>query len=258
MVTLRDRIWVWGNRESAGDAAGLAAYAEASSAARARMLGLRNIAIAGGTVLEPQEATALSRECAALGGRLVYEVCPGEMTGKADDYAQDARAAHAAAAEVSSLEALLLDDLTSQQVVERGMPPTELAEVCEVLREGPRPLQVWGVVYTMNLDHPRLDEYLKHLDVVNLWTWHARDLPDLEPNLSRCEGLAPDKPIVLGAYMYDYGDGQPMPLDLMERQCETALRWLEQGRIAGLVFLSITNELTALEWTRAWIAQLDG
>jgi hypothetical protein len=257
--TLRDKIWLWGTRESRGHASnGLAAYAEAHAAARAQTMGLRNIVIAGGKVLEPEEACALARESAQLGGRLVYEVCPGEMTGRASDYEKDARAAHAAAVQAPSVEAVLLDDLTSQQVAGRGMPVAELAKLCDQLRARPRPLKVWGVVYTMNLDHPGLSEYLKHLDVVNLWTWRAADLRDLEANLARCEALAPEKPIVLGLYMYDYGQGRPMPLDLMERQCEASLRWLKEGRIEGMVFLSITNEPTALEWTRGWIARITG
>lgn len=253
---VRDRMWVWGTREARGGGeGGLAAYAEANSAARAAMLGLRNIIIAGGKVLEQAEAVELARESAELGGRLVYEVCPGEMTGHADDYADDARAAHAAAAAVGALEAVLLDDLTSQQVAGRGMPVAELARLCDLLRSGPRALQVWGVVYTMNLDHPQLSEYLEHLDVINLWTWRAEELHELETNLTRCEALAPGKPIVLGLYMYDYGDGRPMPLDLMEHQCEAALQWLREGRIKGMVFLSITNEPAALEWTTAWVGR---
>jgi len=254
---LRDKMWVWGTREAGGGVeGGLAAYAEASSAARAEMLGLRNIIIAGGKVLEPGEAVAVARECASLGGRVAYEVCPGEMTGKAADYATDARAAHAVAGEVPALEAVLLDDLTSQQIAGRSMPAAELAELCRSLRGGPRPLKVWGVVYSMNLDHPGLDQYLKHLDIINLWTWRAEELRDLEANLSRCQALAPNKPIVLGLYMYDYGDGRPMPLDLMEHQCETALKWLRECRIAGIVFLSITNEAAALEWTRTFIQRI--
>jgi len=259
MTTLRDCIWVWGNRETRGDAAaGLSAYAQASPAARAQMLGLRNIVIAGGEVLQPAAACALAQECAALGGRLVYEICPGAMTGSASDYAQDGQAALAAAALVPSLEAVLLDDLTSQQIEARRMPPTELAKICQSLRRESRPLEVWGVVYTMNLDHPGLDEYLRYLDVINLWTWRAQDLRDLEANLVRCEALAPQKPIVLGAYMYDYGEAKPMPLDLMEQQCQAGLEWLKEGRIAGLVLLSITNEPRALDWTRAWIPRAVG
>jgi hypothetical protein len=256
--TLRNKMWVWGTRESrGGDDRGLAAWAEASPAARAKMLGLRNVIIAGGKVLEPDEAAALARECAPLGGRIAYEVCPGEMTGKAADYVTDAASARAAADAAPALEALLLDDLTSQQVASKGMAVGELANLCDSLRAGARPLSVWGVVYTMNLEHPGLAEYLKHLDVINLWTWRAQEVLDLDANFARCEALAPGKPIVLGLYMYDYGEGKPMPLDLMERQCETALKWLREGRIVGIVFLSITDEPAALEWTRRWIERVE-
>jgi hypothetical protein len=116
------------------------------------------------------------------------------MTGRAADYVHDAEAAHAAAAQAPNLGALLLDDLTSQQLVARGMTVAQLAKLCESLRGGPRPLQVWGVVYTMNLDHPGLADYLKHLDVINLWTWRAQDVLDLEANFDRCAALDWDVP----------------------------------------------------------------
>ena len=253
---LRDRMWIWGTREAPGvPALSLAAWAESDSAARAKMLGLRNVFIAGGTPLTADRALQLAAPVTQMGGHIVFELCPTEMTGRASDYARDIAAAQALARECPNLEAVLLDDLTSQQIVGRGMPPEELAEVRRLLREAAPKVALWGVVYTMNLEHPNLAQYLAHLDAINLWTWTAQDLTQLEQHLARCEQLAPDKPIILGIYMYDYGANRPMPLDLLEDQCEHALEWLKEGRIAGIVFLSITNEPNALAFVRDWIAR---
>ena len=57
--------------------------------------------------------------------------------------------------------------------------------------------------------------------------------------------------------MWDYGDRKPIPVEVMERQCEAGLKWLREGRIEGIIFLPTCicdMELEAVEWTRRWIA----
>ena len=56
--------------------------------------------------------------------------------------------------------------------------------------------------------------------------------------------------------MYDYGNRQPMPVDLMQHQCEIGLQWLRDDRIDGMIFLAsciCDLELETVEWTREWI-----
>ena len=60
--------------------------------------------------------------------------------------------------------------------------------------------------------------------------------------------------------MYDYGDKKPMPVSLMEKQCHLGLRWLQEGRIEGMIFLAsciCDVGLEAVEWTRQWIQKLE-
>jgi hypothetical protein len=102
-------------------------------------------------------------------------------------------------------------------------------------------------------------EYLALCDEVSLWTWNAPDLKDLETNVAGLERLAPNTGKLLGLYMWDYGLRQPMPVDLMQRQCESGLRWLKDGRINGMIFLAsciCDIGLEAVEWTRSWIARV--
>ena len=64
---------------------------------------------------------------------------------------------------------------------------------------------------------------------------------------------------VLGCYMWDYGGLQPMPLELMEYQCNLGLKWLKEGRIDGMIFLAsciCDLGIDAVEWTRKWIANV--
>jgi hypothetical protein len=121
-----------------------------------------------------------------------------------------------------------------------------------------RPLRLGVTLYTHQLGIA-LDPYLKLFDDVSLWTWEAPDLKDLAQNLERCETLAPHSDKLLGLYMYDYGRHLSMPAERMERQCDMALEWLQEGRIRGMIFLAsciCDLELEAVEWTRNWIAQV--
>ena len=84
-------------------------------------------------------------------------------------------------------------------------------------------------------------------------------MPDLEKNFQRAEEIAPSPRKILGCYMYDYGNHQPMPVDLMQHQCEIGLQWLRDGRIDGMIFLAsciCDLEFETVEWTRGWIQEV--
>jgi hypothetical protein len=52
-----------------------------------------------------------------------------------------------------------------------------------------------------------------------------------------------------------------MPLPVMEQQCSLGLRWLQEGRIEGMIFLAsclCDLGLEPVEWTRKWIAEHGG
>jgi hypothetical protein len=57
--------------------------------------------------------------------------------------------------------------------------------------------------------------------------------------------------------MYDFDACRPLPVELMKQQAQTGLRWLQQGRSRGMIFLATPNVdvgLEAVDWTRRWIA----
>ena len=125
--------------------------------------------------------------------------------------------------------------------------------------DGHPPLELWVVLYTHEFGMPILKEHLDPCDVVTLWTWRASDLALLDKNMARFEEIVGKKRKVLGLYMYDYGTGKPMPVDLMRQQCETGLRWLREKRIEGMIFLAsciCDLPLEAVEWSRCWIAKV--
>jgi hypothetical protein len=134
----------------------------------------------------------------------------------------------------------------------------ELRQVRAQLAGGGRRLDLWVVLYDHQLSLP-VGEHLAQCDKVSFWTWKGTDLVDLEANFARAEALAPAAGKVLGCYMWDYGQGKPMPVAWMERQCELGLRWLREGRIEGMIFLATCIGdlgLETVEWTREWIARV--
>jgi len=254
---VRDLLWVWGNPEmaEAGEHT-LATFAQAGPAERARLLGVPNVVMAGrGLPNDDQEAETLTRQVADC-RRLVWEVTPdGEGDGPPFVYRDRMAQIRRLVDRYPQIEGILLDDMSTGKI-DRGFQPEHIRHIRELLPGKYRSVKVWGVVYTMSLEREGMHDFIRELDVINLWTWHAQDVVDLEKNVAHCERLFPEKPIVLGLYLYDYGGGRRFPLDLLEKQCHTALQLAQAGRIKGLVFLTIDNDPEAVTWVADWIKEV--
>jgi hypothetical protein len=138
-----------------------------------------------------------------------------------------------------------------------ALTPEELRELGRRKVRGAK-LPIMAVVYTGQIS-PRAKGHLDEVDEVCLWTWRPEDLKDLEANLTRLEALVPGKPIYLGCYTFDFDASRPLPVEPMEKQTRLGHRWLEEGRIQGMIFLATANVdvgLEAVEWTRRWIGTL--
>jgi hypothetical protein len=97
--------------------------------------------------------------------------------------------------------------------------------------------------------------------MLTLWTWNGDEVRDLDASLANLESLAPKARKSLGLYMWDYFNKRPMPIDLMKLQCERGLKWLREGRVENLIFLSSTlcdMGLPSVEFARQWIAEVGG
>jgi len=155
---------------------------------------------------------------------------------------------------------VMMDDFFRAGQQDAGVLSTaELQVLRHRLSCAGRPLHLWVVLYDHQLDLP-VDRHLALCDKVTFWTWKAERLAELEANFRRFEGLVPDgRRRVLGCYMWDYGQKRPMPLNLMEQQCELGLRWLKERRIEGMVFLAsciCDLDLESVEWTRRWLERV--
>jgi hypothetical protein len=135
----------------------------------------------------------------------------------------------------------------------------QLKDMRRRLRLADRTLDLWAVLYSRELDDA-VQDYLALSDIVSFWTWQSEHLNDLETNFGRFEKIAVKQRKVLGCYLWDYGNKQPMPLELMRKQCEFGLRMLQSGRIEGMIFLAsciCDLGLETVEWLRGWVREME-
>ncbi|NUM56270.1 MAG: DUF1080 domain-containing protein [Candidatus Hydrogenedentes bacterium] len=256
--SFRDSVWVWGNPEMAREGRHTAvSFAQASPMERARILGAPNVIMAGHGL--PSSDESADREMAGVrdARRIVWEIAPAVGGSAPFDYSDSIARIKRLAAQHPAIEGILLDDM-STVAIGAGLKPEHIRAIREQLGSDNERIRIWGVVYSMNLRDPMLDAYVRELDVINLWTWHARDLPQLAENVAYCAAQWPDKPIVVGLYLHDYGDGRPIPADLLQQSNETALSMARGKQIHGVVYLTIDNEPEAVLRTAQWLREQAG
>ena len=181
------------------------------------------------------------------------------------------------AQEFSNIQGIYLDDFIidrkkradGKTVGRPALQIPELEETRQRLKSVGRPMDIWVTLYSHELlaDHPRfigcdppLSEFLHLFDMLTLWTWNSEELPQLDAALAALEAIAPKSGRkALGMYLWDFFNGRPVPLELMQHQCETGLKWLKEGRIHEMIFLANTVldvGLPSAEFARKWIAQV--
>ena len=121
--------------------------------------------------------------------------------------------------------------------------------------------EFWDAIYTVDIENTHKD-HLAMVDVTTLWTRACKDLVNLEPNFEKICRMFPRARKVLGCYMWDYlGEKGPIPIPLMQLQCELGLQWLKAGRIEGICFIAspmCDMDVEAVEWVRHWIQHVGG
>ena len=264
--TVHDIMWAWGTVSKAGRGEPgrhtLATYTKATPKEKARLLGVPNIMMCGNG-LPSNDANALEWTEEVAGARsLVWEITTDDGLHKPPfEYTKTAARIRMLKDKYPKIEAVLLDDMSSLSM-KAGFRAKHVRALRKLLPGKYEAIRLWGVVYTMNFQKGKevegIDEMVRTLDVVNLWTWHAKDLKNLAKNVAHVEKLVPDTPIILGLYLYDYGGGRRMPMDIHEQQCATALKLAKEGRIEGIVFLTIDEVPEVLDWTTRWIKKVGG
>jgi len=131
-----------------------------------------------------------------------------------------------------------------------------LKEIREKLDKASHPIKLHLGWYWHHDPYPGMMEYV---DYFSFWTWHSEQLPMLKERFEIIEPKFRGKKILLGIYMYDFPGRHPVPLDLMEYQCNYALELLKEGRIDGIIFEAnsvMGVGLPSEKWLREWIDQV--
>ena len=262
---VRDRLWIWGHQEGSHNGRyHLPGDSRMTVAEAAYYLDLPNalmMCFAG--LPEPasfeQHALALSPL-----KRVVWSVV-GDSSSTRNDEKSDVEEVAALAEKFPNIAGGMLDDFFirpkegEQKVCRHSLQ--NVARMSDRLHGAVRSLDLWVVMYKHHLGLP-VAEYLDLCDVIAYWTWQASELVELEGEFDKFVALAPEKRKVLGCYFWDFsGGGRPIPLELMQHQCEVGLNWLKEGKIEGMIFLPscvCDLRLETVEWTRDWIARVGG
>jgi hypothetical protein len=262
--SVRDKLWIWGHVEGSHNSGwGLPGNSRMTPAEGAFYLNVPNlIMVAYASAKEPGKMLpAPPYDPYLISFRPLKRVVWSIVGAGGVVSRYDLEAIRQLAQKYPNIVGVQMDDFFRETLdggLVGSLTPQELDYVRRQLKLPKRDLSLWVTLYQQGLQHD-LAEYLSRVDVVTFWTWQAKDLVSLEENFARAESAAPKARKVLGCYMWDYGDQKPIPIPLMQKQCQLGLEWLRRRRIEGMIFLAsciCDLNLDAVEWTRNWIGQV--
>jgi hypothetical protein len=134
--------------------------------------------------------------------------------------------------------------------------PEEIVEIKETLNKNG--LELWTVLYQHQLNLP-VKEYLEKFDLITYWIWKSEGINELEKCFDVFCEIVPDKRKALGIYMWDYGNSKEMQIDLFKKECDTGLKWLNEGKIEGIIFLAsciVDLGLETVEYVKKLISNI--
>jgi hypothetical protein len=139
----------------------------------------------------------------------------------------------------------------------------QLRDIQRQIKGPGKKMDIYVTFYARQLSLP-IAEYLKLIDVITLWMWKPEELAEVDAHLSRLEKVAPQSRKMLGVYTVALDETKTpawtgMPIPLMQKQCEQALRWLGSGRVEGIIIYGGTTVdlgFEAVDWTREWVLKV--
>ncbi|MFA7096389.1 MAG: hypothetical protein WC383_07870 [Gammaproteobacteria bacterium] len=141
-----------------------------------------------------------------------------------------------------------------------GLSMDELIQLRAELDAYPRRLELAVVLYTRELG-PAIRPAMQYMDTVSLWIWDGNDIQKIEEKFKRYRELVPDKPTLLGIYMWNFGGQKELEMSFMVKQLDYALKLYKEGQINGMIFhcTPLCNKgIAAVEYTKNWIAKHGG
>lgn len=258
MDIVRDHLWIWCHEAGSNNGQyNLPGESRMTPAEAAFYLGVPNaiFVVYQGKPEPPFDRLAISFRPLK---KVVWSIV-GDSSSTRNDKETDLDAVVSLAAKFPHIRGGIMDDFFHAADAKGSISRYGVDDIARFRsRLAAHKLDLWVVLYSHDLGLP-VQPYIANCDVVTFWTWNAADLRDLDPTFHRMESVVGPKRKLLGCYMWDFGTGKPMPLELMKLQCEKGLAWLKEGRIDGVIFLSSVIcdlDIDAVEWTRKWVARV--
>ena len=250
--TIRDRLWMWGHHADCcltKSLHGLPVGRRIDQAAACTWMGIPNCCIIRWCGLPKPPFDDYMRQFAPM-RRLAWSITDG-APGTFDD---KVKMAFEMAEKHPKISTFFLDDYFSAPSFRQGSD--RIRATAEAIHAKGRELAV--VLYSQDRLKPEYREELSLCDTISFWVWKGKDLATQEADLQRArEFVGPGKKILLGLYMWDFGQACAIQPDAMRRQLDLAYRLLKNGTLTGLIFHSTficDLGLEAVDISRRWIA----
>ncbi|MBE7063656.1 MAG: hypothetical protein E7390_07750 [Ruminococcaceae bacterium] len=131
----------------------------------------------------------------------------------------------------------IMDDFIRPQRLETYTPDV-LRRMRERLHTAiNRELDFWTVIYDRDFEQP-FAERMREFDVCTYWTWYGENLLKLDEHFNFVREQGKNMRMMLGVYMWDYGNGQPLSSEKMYHQLEFADKKYKSGEIEGIILCS--------------------
>ncbi len=257
--TVRERLWLWSHVAGSYDGQyNLPGKSHITPAEASALMGIPNVFMIHRDGLPKPPLQEYARDFHSL-----REVVWGIVGAGGRTNAAERDAVLELAFQNPRITGVVMDDFFKIAAKSKEGPVASLAlpELLDLKRRLARPektLDLHVVIYEHQLENV-VAEHLRPCDVVQFWTWRGENLTQLGENLEKAQKLAPHAQMMLGLYWWDFGNKKPLPIPVVQRQCELGLQWLREGRIEGVIFCGswlCDRELEAVQWARKWIQRV--
>ena len=261
MKTVRDKLWLWGQSPDChweGDNKyNLPGHSRMTAVEGVHYFDIPNICRVRmmGHPMPPydQESVAMSNCKQVVWSLLGAGAEPVTEWGDVDEVVRQSK-------KFSNVTGGVFDDFFNVEKRVEFYRPERLKLIREKMcKDAGRHLDMWVVLYEFKLNSmPNIAEYLKEFDVISFWTWRGSEIKNVRENLDKLREMLPDKRIMAGCYLWNYGEQRPLTLEQMQEQCDVYLEYLKKGYIDGIIVCSnciADLEIETVDWMKNWIQE---
>lgn len=252
---LRDDLWMWGHGSGTTDGLyNIPAKSTIDMADAMACMGVPNVFVVRWEGKPEPPFDGFVKQFDGT-GRIAWSITDSAP----ESYEQKKQWALDLAAQTPNMTGICLDDFFAEPYIHSVDDLRKLRAQMDSMNKN---LKLSLVLYSFELEKD-IKAHIECVDEVLFWTWHATDLIKLEENFEKYRQLVPDKPTMLGIYMWDFGNSKPIPVDLMKLQLDFALEKYMHGKIEGMIFhctplVDPKLDLEAVEYAIQWISKHAG